>query len=394
MKPLVIRTPQAFWEKQRILARTLHRVTELDLRQRQVQVENMETGKIWREPFDQLLVATGAIPIRPNVTGVDASGIYALNTLQSGIEARQAADRKRPDKIVIVGAGYIGVEMAESFVLRGLDVSIVEKAGQVMNTMDADMAELVAGALRESGVKLYLEESLEGFEVSRGEVREVATTNRSLPADLVILALGVLPNSTLAAKAGIPTGEMGGIRVDETMQTPLPGIWAAGNCVETWNRVSRRPFYAALGTVANKQGRVAGINIAGGKAAFPGALGTSVNKFCALEMARTGLTEKEVQGLGWSYISARIESHTRAHYYPGARPITVKVLAEKGSGRLLGGQIVGGEGAAKRIDTLAVALQGGFTIEEMINLDLGYAPPFSPVWDPVLIAVRKAAALV
>jgi NADPH-dependent 2,4-dienoyl-CoA reductase/sulfur reductase-like enzyme len=177
------------------------------------------------------------------------------------------------------------------------------------------------------------------------------------------------------------------------MQTAIEGVWAAGDCVESFHLVSRRPFYIALGTVANKQGRVAGINLGGGYATFRGVVGTAVSKVCAVEVARTGLQESELRRLGWRYVSAKIESKTRAGYYPHAGPITVKVLAEEGSGRLLGGQIVGIEGAAKRIDVLATALHAGFTVHEMIHLDLSYAPPYSPVWDPVLMAARKAVDL-
>jgi NADPH-dependent 2,4-dienoyl-CoA reductase/sulfur reductase-like enzyme len=295
---------------------------------------------------------------------------------------------------VIIGAGYIGLEMAENFVHRGIAVTIVEKTPQVMNTLDQDMASLLLKPLEEAGIKLYLNESLKSLEVREGEVRGALTDQRSLPADLVILGLGVRPNSAMAQEAGIAVGKTGGIKVNDRMQTEVEGIWAAGNCVESFHLVSRRPFFIALGTVANKQGRVAGINIAGGQATFPGVVGTAMVKVLSLEVARTGLQEKEIQELGLASVSAKIDAHTRARYYPGTGPMTVKILAEKGTGRLLGGQIVGQEGAGKRIDTLAVALHAGFTVEDLINLDLGYSPPFSAVWDPVQIAARQAANLV
>jgi NADPH-dependent 2,4-dienoyl-CoA reductase/sulfur reductase-like enzyme len=263
-----------------------------------------------------------------------------------------------------------------------------------MNTLDPDMAALLIKPLEEAGVKLYLNESLKAFEITAGEVREVVTDQRRLPADLVLLGLGVRPNSTLAQKAGVPLGKTGGIRVNDRMETEVKDVWAAGNCAESFHLVSRRPFYVALGTVANKQGRVAGINIVGGRAAFPGVVGTAMVKVLSLEVARTGLQEKEIQDLGLSYGSAKIDAQTRARYYPGTGPMTVKILAEKGTGRLLGGQIVGKEGAGKRIDTLAAALHAGFTVEDLINLDLGYSPPFSAVWDPVQIAARQAAGQV
>ena len=390
----MVRSPEAFREKQGIDARVFQKVSEIDLHQKQVQGEDLKSGKTWKEPFDQLLIATGAASIRPPIPGIDARGVYELNTLQSGIEVRRAVDEKNPRHVVIVGGGYIGLEMAENFIHRGIGVTIVEKTPQVMNTLDPDMAALLIKPLEEAGVKLYLNESLKAFEITAGEVREVVTDQRRLPADLVLLGLGVRPNSTLAQKAGVPLGKTGGIRVNDRMETEVKDVWAAGNCAESFHLVSRRPFYVALGTVANKQGRVAGINIVGGRAAFPGVVGTAMVKVLSLEVARTGLQEKEIQDLGLSYGSAKIDAQTRARYYPGTGPMTVKILAEKGTGRLLGGQIVGKEGAGKRIDTLAAALHAGFTVEDLINLDLGYSPPFSAVWDPVQIAARQAAGQV
>jgi NADPH-dependent 2,4-dienoyl-CoA reductase/sulfur reductase-like enzyme len=394
VEALIARTPQTFRDKHQIDARILHEVEEIDLTRRQVRVRQIDSGRVGWEPFDQLLIATGASPFRPDVPGAEAQGIYGISTLQSGIEVRKMIDQESPQRAVIVGGGYIGLEMAEALVLRGLDVTLVEKIPQVMGTLDPDMGALVSDALRKIGVTLYLEESLQSFEVGHGHVQAVVTDQRTLPADLVILGLGVRPNSTLATEADIPLGEKGGIKVNERMQTEVAGVWAAGDCVESFHLVSRKPFYIALGTVANKQGRVAGINLGGGYATFPGVVGTAVSKVCAVEVARTGLQESEIQRLGWEYVSAKIDSKTRAGYYPDAGAITVKVLAERDSGRLLGGQIVGIEGAAKRIDVLATALHAGFTVQDMINLDLSYAPPYSPVWDPVLIAARQAAGLV
>jgi NADPH-dependent 2,4-dienoyl-CoA reductase/sulfur reductase-like enzyme len=390
---LVVRSPETF-RKQGIDARVLHRISGIDLRRREVQAEDLNTGKAWKEPFDQLLIATGAVSIRPPIPGIDAHGIYELNTLQSGIDARRAVDEKNPRHIVIIGAGYIGLEMAENFGRRGIDVTLVEKTSQVMNTLDPDMASLLLKPLEEAGVKLYLDESLKSLEIRGGKVRGITTDRRSLPADFVLLGLGVRPNSEMAREAGIPMGGTGGIRVNDRMQTGVQGIWAAGNCVESFHLVSRRPVYLALGTVANKQGRVAGINIAGGQARFPGVVGTAMVKVFSLEVARTGLQEKEIQELGLSFAAAKIDTYTRARYYPGTGPMTVKILAEKKTGRLLGGQIVGREGAGKRIDTLAAALHAGFTVEDLINLDLGYSPPFSAVWDPVQTAARRAASQV
>jgi NADPH-dependent 2,4-dienoyl-CoA reductase/sulfur reductase-like enzyme len=222
----------------------------------------------------------------------------------------------------------------------------------------------------------------------------VHTAEGTFPADLVVLGLGVTPNSELAAEAGLRTGTRGAIRVNRRQQTSADGVWAAGDCCESLHLVSQRRLHVALGTVANKQGRVAGINIGGGYATFPGVVGTAVTKVCRTEVARTGLTEWEATADGFEYVTARIESTTRAGYFPGAGDITVKLVAERETGRLLGGQIVGVEGAAKRVDVLAVALTARMTVHDLVDLDLSYAPPFSPVWDPVLVAARQAASAV
>jgi NADPH-dependent 2,4-dienoyl-CoA reductase/sulfur reductase-like enzyme len=356
-----------------------------------VRVRDLTNGRSAWEPYDQLLVATGAVPFCPDIPGADAVNICGVGTLQSGLDIRRRLDEGNIKKAVIVGGGYIGLEMAEALVMNGLEVSLVSRSPQVMATLDEDMGALVSKALRDVGVTLYLEETLTAFETAAGKLTGVVTDKRALPADIVILGLGVRPNTSLAAAAGIPLGEERSIRVNERMQTGIAGIWAAGDCAESFHLVSRKPFYIALGTVANRHGRVAGINLGGGYATFPGVTGTAVTKICHVEVARTGLQEKELRKLGMEWVSAVIKSRTKAGYFPGAGEISVKVLAEKGSGRLLGGQIVGMEGSAKRIDTLATALHAGFTVEEMINLDLGYAPPFSPVWDPVVTAAREAA---
>ena len=387
---LIARTPETFKEKQNIDARILHEVREIDLKQRRLRVKKTDTGQTTWEPFEQLLVSTGSIPIRPDVPGIDAKGIYGVNTLQSGLNVRRVVDEQQPQKAVIIGGGYIGLEMAEALIMRKLEVSLVERSEQVMNTLDPDMGELVSEALMKVGVKLYRNESLTAFETDNGSVQAVVTDQRTLPTDLVILGMGVQPNTGLAQDAGIPLGVKGAIKVNDLMQTEIEGIWAAGDCAECYHLMRRQPFHIALGTVANKMGRVAGINIGGGYATFPGIVGTAVSKICDVEVARTGLQEKEVQDLGLQYVTGKIESSTRAGYYPDSGRIHVKLLAEKGTGRLLGGQIVGKEGAAKRIDVLATALHAELTLDAMINLDLSYAPPYSPVWDPIIIAARVA----
>jgi NADPH-dependent 2,4-dienoyl-CoA reductase/sulfur reductase-like enzyme len=388
---LIMRTPEMFRNQDGIDVRQLHEVEEIDTAGGRVHVRDLKSGRLAWESYDQLLIATGAVPISPDLPGADAADIYSVSTIKSGLDIRRRLDKGDIKKAIIVGGGYIGLEMAEALVLNGLEVSLISRPPQVMGTLDEEMGALVSQALRDIGVTLYLDEELTAFEATSGKVTGVVTDKRNLSADIVILGLGVRPNTALARAAGIPLGEKGSIRVNERMETGIDGIWAAGDCAESFHLVSRKPFYVALGTVANRHGRVAGINLGGGYATFPGVVGTAVTKICQVEVARTGLQEKEIKALGLEHVSAVIKSHTKASYYPGAEEITVKLLAEKGSGRLLGGQIVGLEGSAKRIDTLATALHAGFTVEEMINLDLGYAPPFSPVWDPVVIAAREVA---
>ncbi|MFO7985686.1 MAG: FAD-dependent oxidoreductase [Desulfatiglandaceae bacterium] len=375
-------------EKLGVAVRVRHDVTEIDLKQGRVNVQEQDTLKTWWEPFDRLMVATGALPLKPPVDGIDATGIFGVNTLESGVALHQFIQENEPRKAVVIGGGYIGLEMAENLILRGMDVSLIERAPEVMGTLDPNMGALVSKALIDVGVTLYRDESLEGFEITRDRVSEVITDQRRLPADLVILGMGVKPNTSLARTAGIPIGDTGAVAVDDTMQTKADQVWAGGDCAESFHLISRRPVAIALGTVANKHGRVAGTNMGGGNAIFSGLVGTAVSKICTVEVARTGLQEKEIQQIGAQYVSAVIESTTRAGYYPDSGPITVKMLAEKGSARLLGAQIVGKEGAAKRIDILATALHAGFTVEEIAELDLSYAPPYSPVWDPVAVAAR------
>lgn len=386
---LVARTPETFREKYDIDARVGHEVTAIDPAGRRVRVRRRGDGKeIW-EGYGDLLIATGAHPFCPELPGSDAAGIFGLSTLRSGIRILEFLAAEKPTRAVVVGGGYIGLEMAEALVRRGLAVSLVHRGEEVMETLDPDMGTLVSEALREVGVTLYLKESASGFETRDGRVTAVVTDQRTLETDLVILGMGTRPNSRLAEEAGIPLGARGAIRVNSRQQTAAQGIWAAGDCAESFHLVSRRPVHIALGTVANKQGTVAGANLAGGYATFPGVVGTAVSKICRVEVARTGLQEKELREIGLLFETATIRSRTRAGYYPGAGPITVKLLAETGSGRLLGGQIVGSEGAAKRIDILATALHAGMTVQNLVDLDLSYAPPYSPVWDPVQTAARQ-----
>jgi NADPH-dependent 2,4-dienoyl-CoA reductase/sulfur reductase-like enzyme len=394
---LVARTPEEH-RRRGIDMRVCTEVEEIDLQRGEVRARDRDGGRTYALSFDQLVVATGAEPVRPRLPGVDAQGIFGVQTLDDGEAliadlSRLAAASEGPRRAVVVGCGYIGVEMAEALMRHGLQVTLVDQADEPMTTLDPDIGRLVHQAMEQMGCEVLTGVEVDGFEADgEGRVRSVAAGGRTLPADLVVLGLGVRPNTALAGAAGLPLGDSGGLRTDLRMAVVGHGnVWAAGDCVETFDRVSKSWVHVPLGTHANKQGRVAGINIGGGYATFPGVVRTAISKVCDLEIARTGLRESDARRVGFRYETVTIESSTRAGYFPGTAPMTVKMLAEHGSGRLLGVQIVGQEGAAKRIDACAVALWNGMTVEEMTGLDLAYAPPFSPVWDPVLIAARKAA---
>ena len=389
---LIAREPVTFRTEFAMDVRMRHEVTAIDMERREVVARDLEDGGEVREHFDELMYAAGATPAQPPWARTDAGGVFGVQTLDDGAALRDWLDAEpQPRRAVVIGGGYIGVEMAEALIQRGLSVTLVEASDQPMSTVDSDMAELVVDAMRGLGVTIRAGLPVTGLEQRDGRVSAVVTAEGPIPADVVVLGLGVRPNVALAEAAGLPIGPTGGIRVDRRMRVPgFPGVWAAGDCVETLHRVSGMPVHIPLGTHANKQGRVAGINIGGGYATFAGVIGTAVTKVCELEVGRTGLRERDASEAGFDFISVIAESTSRAGYYPGARPMTVKLIAERPSGRLLGAQIVGWSEAAKRIDTLAVALWNGMTVDDMTALDLGYAPPYAPVWDPVLIAARKA----
>ncbi len=380
---LVARSPREFRETLRIDVRTEHEVVAVDAQQRQVEVRDLHRDRNFRIGFDHLVVATGARPIRPDLPGIDHESVFGVQTLDDAERLLAYADACRCQRVVVVGGGYIGLEMAEAFVMWGAEVAIVDSGPHVMRTLDADMAELVERALARLSIDVRTGVAVTGFEPG-----QVHTDQGTLEADVVVLGMGVEPEATLAEAAGLELGVRGAIRVNRRQQTAVEGIWAAGDCAESFHLVSQRPVHVALGTVANRAGRVAGINIGGGYATFAGVAGTAVTRVCGTEVGRTGLTRFEAERDGFDVVTTTVESTTQAGYMADADPLTVKLVAEVGTGRLLGGQIVGGRGAGLRIDTLATAVTAGFTIDEVVNLDLAYAPPFSPLWDPIATAAR------
>ncbi|MCG7203070.1 FAD-dependent oxidoreductase [Streptomyces arenae] len=371
-------------------------VTEIDTAGRRVRARAVDSGAESWTSYDKLVIGTGAHPIRPDMPGSDAPGVHGVQTLDDGQALLDTLARTRGRRAVVVGAGYIGVEMAEALINRGYEVTVVNRGSEPMSTLDPDMGRLVHKAMEGLGITMVNDtEVTEVRTGADGRVRAVATEDAEYPADVVILGIGVRPETRLAEAAGLPLGARGGLLTDLAMRVRgHEDIWAGGDCVEVLNLVSGQEQYIPLGTHANKHGQVIGTNVGGGYATFPGVVGTAVSKVCDLEIARTGLREKDALRVGLRFETVTIESTSRAGYYPGASPMTVKMLAERRTGRLLGVQIVGREGAGKRVDIAAVALTAGMTVEQMTALDLGYAPPFSPVWDPVLVAARKAATKV
>jgi NADPH-dependent 2,4-dienoyl-CoA reductase/sulfur reductase-like enzyme len=383
---LIARRPEQF-QRQNIRVHTAHGVVRIDTAAQRVEVVPA-AGEAFTQAYDELLVATGAREVIPDIPGVSARGVFGLRSLASGIALWSFVQDEHPRRAVVVGGGYIGLEVAEALRLRGIETALVHRGDTVMATLDGEMGALASQALRDIRVTLYLNESPRAIAVAEGRVSGVLLEGRQLSADLVVFGTGARPNGELAEAAGVPLGVQGAINVDETLRTPVPHVWAAGDCAATVNRVSGRPVWAPLGTVANKMGRVAGINLTGGQATFPGVLGTAITRVGRTEIARTGLSVRECADAGLDCVSATIQDYAQAPYYPDAARIAVKLCAEKGSGRLLGAQIVGGPGSGKRIDTVAASLAGGLTVQDLVDMDLAYAPPFSPVWDPVQTAAR------
>ena len=392
---LVRRSPQEFREEYDIDVKTEHLVQQVDTTSKRIRVLDKQNNTEFWQPYCQLLIATGGKAYCPShITGYDAQNVFGVTTLKSGLNIENYIKDKKPQNAVIIGGGYIGLEMAEALLIRGLKVTLVTRGPQVMNTMDTDMGALVTEAMRKLGVTVYLNEALQGFGIEDNTVKNVITDKQTITTDIVVFGMGSSPNTAFLAGSGIVLGVKDAIKVNAQMQTNIPDVWAAGDCTETLNLASKQHVYIALGTVANKTGLVAGSSIAGEHTIFPGAVGTAVCKVCSYEVARTGLQEKELNKLGIEYVATAIDSLTRADYYPGASKIVVKLLAEKNSGRLLGGQIIGEEGAAKRIDVLATAITHNLTLQNIIDLDLSYAPPFSPVWDPVQTCARKLIKMI
>jgi NADPH-dependent 2,4-dienoyl-CoA reductase/sulfur reductase-like enzyme len=369
--------------------RVRHEVTAIDLDARTLTVHDRNARTDATERFDELVIATGATATPPPIPGVEAT--EAARTIAAGMRLRGQVLRGGADAVV-VGGGYIGLEMAEALVARNLRVTLIDQAPQLMGTLDADMAAHVQDAAEGHDIDVRLSVQLEEVLLDRDRrPRGVRTSEGDIPAEHVVIATGVKPETALAQHAGIPLGPTGAIAVDDH-QRAADGVYAAGDCVESHHRLLDRPVNLQLGTHANKQGRIAGVNLTGGDLAFPGVIGTAITRLCHREVARTGLSEREAAEAGIDVVSTIVETDTRAAYFPDSASMWIKLVVARADGRLLGAQIVGAPTAGKRIDTFATAIWAGMTVDDLQWVDLSYAPPMSGVLDPVLVAARAASS--
>ncbi|WP_022799210.1 FAD-dependent oxidoreductase [Thermus islandicus] len=386
LEKLVARTPEAFW-KQGVRVHTHHEVLEVDYGRRVLTVRDHAEGRTFQDRFDHLVIATGARPALPPLPGGEQEGVYTLRNMEDGQRLLRALEGAR--RAAILGAGYIGLEVAEAFRRRGLEVTLLELKDRPLPHWDPEVGGLLRQELERHGVEVWTGVRVEALR-GLGRVEAVETSEGVVPADLVLLATGIRPNVELAQTMGVALGPTGAIATDERMRTNLEGVYAAGDVAESFHQVLKRPFWLPLGDVANKHGRTAGSVIAGKDARFQGVVGTAIFKAFDLAVATTGLSLEAARKEGLAAQKVFIQARDGAHYYPGSRPLWVELVYEEGTGRLLGGAVVAYGQGALRIDTLAALLHRGSTLEDLLGLDLAYAPPFSPVWDPLLIAAQQA----
>lgn len=420
LEKLFARSPEQF-AKDGIQVHTHHEVVAIHSSSQTVEVVKLPSAERFTDHYDHLIVATGGHVPRPPIPGVALPGVFSLRAVEDALAIKNWLETRPVRHAVILGAGYLGLEMAEALRAHGAHVSIVEQQPQVLPGFDEDIAALAQAAVEKNGVDVLLNTSVTSFigehllrdltgrvvamleknqeaaealstrrQAAGLSVREAVLSHGTIPADIVILAAGGRPNVALASTAGIALGATGAIAVDSGQRTNLPSIYAAGAAAEAYHRLLDKPIYMPTATVANKQGRVAGANAAGGQAVFPGIVGTSAVKVFDLSLAQAGLTEKQAAAAGYHVNSASVVSTSRAAYMPGNVPVVVKLVYEASSQRLLGAQMAGDVCVAKRIDIVATALQAGWCIKELTELDLSYSPPFAPVWDPLLTAANIA----
>lgn len=383
---LTLQTPESFWTRFRILVKVNHEVTNIDVTQKTVTVKNLLTGTEWEEPYDKLLLSPGAKSVRPNLPGIDSEKIFSLRTVEDTFRIHDYLEKTKVQSAVIVGGGYIGIEVAENLKEKGLNVTIVQRPNQLMNTLDYDMASFVHSKLRAKGISLRLNSNVTSFRQDGERIVTLLEDNSEIAADMVLLAIGVAPENSLAKQAGLKLGVKGSIVVNDRMETSVQDIYAVGDAIQVKHFVTEEDTVIALAGPANKQGRIAADNICGGDSHYQGSMGSSIIKIFDMTVAGTGLTEKVAKSMGIDCESVVLSPASHAGYYPGAKVMTMKVVFEKDTWKLLGAQIVGTEGVDKRLDVLATAMHAGMKANMLKDLDLAYAPPFSSAKDPVNMA--------
>ena len=383
---LTLQTPQSFNARFNVAMKVHHEVTAIDPAAKTVSVTNLETGEKFTESYDKLLLSPGAKPSRPALSGVELDRVFTLRTVEDTFRIKSFIEEKKPKSAVLAGGGFISLELAENLRELGMDVTIVQRPKQLMNPLDWDMATFVHAAARKHGLDLMLGRSVEGFEAEGESIKVLIKDEAPLNADMVVLAIGVTPDTKLAAEAGLELGIKGSILVNERMETSVPDIYAVGDAVQVKNFVTGEPAHIPLAGPANKQGRIAADNIAGRESFYKGSQGSSVVKLFDMTIAATGLNEQNAKKAGIDCDKIVLAPANPAGYYPGGKIMTMKLVYEKESYRLLGAQIVGHEGVDKRIDVLATAIRAGMTVPELAELELAYAPPYSSAKDPVNLA--------
>ncbi len=383
---LTVQTPDSLRDRFRIEAKVKHEVIFLDAENKCVTVKDLQTGKEFREAYDKLILAPGARPVKPDLEGTDSDRIFTLRTVEDTLKIHDFVDKNKPKSAVIVGGGYIGIEVAENLKKRDMDVTIVQKPDQLMNTIDHDMAAFVHNKLRAGGISLMLNSNVTGFRQENNKIMTVLEGNVEKESDMVLLATGITAENTLAKQAGLKLGIKGNIVVNDRMETSAPDIYAIGDAIAVKHFVTGKEAAIALAGPANKQGRIAADNICGLDSRYIGTMGTSVIKIFDMTVASTGLTEKAAKDAGMEYESVVLSPLSHADYYPGAKVMTMKVVFEKKTLKLLGAQIIGAEGVDKRLDVIAVAINSGIKADKLKDLETAYAPPFSSAKDPVNMA--------
>ena len=383
---LTLQTPESFWSRFRISVKTNHEVTGINASEKTVTVKNLLTGEEWNEEYDKLLLSPGAKPVKPNLSGINSEKVFTLRTVEDTLAIHSYVERTKAKSALIVGGGYIGIEVAENFREQGLEVTIVQRPNQLMNTLDYDMATFVHSKLRAKGVSVKLNSNVIGFREDKGSIVTLLEDGQEISADIVLLAIGVTPENSLAKQAGLKLGAKGSIVVNDRMETSVADIYAVGDAIQVKHFVSEEDTVIALAGPANKQGRIVADNICGVNSRYQGSMGSSIIKIFDMTVASTGLTEKSAKALGIECESVVLSPASHAGYYPNAKVMTIKVVFEKGTLKLLGAQIIGAEGVDKRLDVLATAIQCGIKADMLKNLDLAYAPPFSSAKDPVNMA--------